>query len=166
MATPSKKVVTTMFVRMAMEMEGETNPNPIPTEEIKTTMALETTDHQIRDQSQSARMVQEETKIRTTVQKGTKAIEMVIKGHQTIANKTTTGTTLGRKIREEAEDLLIKINVRITAPRRNKIHPQCRKSKLLDQAPALALKQLLKLALVHAQLKYLQFVLRDAQTQN
>ena len=48
MATPSKKVVTTMFVRMAMEMEGETNLNPIPTEEIKTTMALETTDHQIK----------------------------------------------------------------------------------------------------------------------
>jgi len=133
MATPSKKVVTTMFVRMAMEMEGETNPNPIPTEEIKTTMALETTDHQIRDQSQSARMVQEETKIRTTVQKGTKAIEMVIKGHQTIANKTTTGTTLGRKIREEAEDLLIKINV-IGQAKALKTKSKANQSQILEMA--------------------------------
>ena len=90
-----------------------------------------------------------------------RGIKTKMEDHQTIGNRI--GTTISdRKIKE---DHLTK-NVRTIVPRRNKIHPQFRKSNPQLQTLELALKQLLKLVLVHVQLKFLQFVLMDVQTQS
>ena len=90
-----------------------------------------------------------------------RGIKTKMEDHQAIGNRI--GTTISdRKIKE---DHLTK-NVRTIVLRRNKIHPQFRKSNPQLQTLELALKQLLKLVLVHVQLKFLQFVLMDVQTQS
>merc|ERR1712064_95424 len=95
----------------------------------------------------------------TTDQRG---IKTKMDDHQTITGNKIGTTTSGRKI---IEDHLTK-NVRTTAPRRNKIHPRFRKRNPQLQTLELALRQLLRLVSVHAQLKYSQFVLMDVQTQS
>ena len=99
--------------------------------------------------------------IKTMDQREIKIIKME-DHHQIVASSKTGTTTSDRKIKE---DHLIK-NVRTTAPRRSKTLPQFRKANPQLQTLELALKQLLKLVLVHVLLKYLRFALMRAQLQN
>ena len=84
---------------------------------------------------------------------------------QTTENSKTGITTLARK-RKEDHQINNHLNVRITVLPRSKIHPELRKNKSQLPVLELALKLLLRLALVHAPLIYLQFALMDAQTLN
>ena len=84
---------------------------------------------------------------------------------QTTENSRTGITTLVRK--RKGDHLIINhLNVRIIVLPRSKIHPKLRKNKSQLPALELALKLLLRLALVHAPLKYLQFAPMDARTLN
>jgi len=160
MVTPTKRA-TTMLVKMEMAMDERININRHQMVQEKTItgtkeiIVLPIT----RDQSQL--VMEDQIEIKTT---GTTT--ETTRDHLTTENNKIEITTLDKRRKEAHHHTNNQINVRIIVQRRNKANPKLKKNKNQLLALELVQRLLLRLALVHVPLKYLQFAPMDAQTLN